>query len=143
MSWALNDYATEYYSKGFEAFNRVYFYWLNKKKRQIHLNPPATPKSAKSDTIDLFFGSIDDKIQLVLDQENIDRENFELEINAFRSKLRNEMFVENRVTTKLFWQKNPLEFPNLYEIAIISLNVQSYTAFIERFFSICGVVCTR
>ena len=119
------------------------FYWLNKKKRQIHLNPPATPKSAKSDTSDLFFGSIDDKIQLVLDQENIDRENFELEINAFRSKLRNEMFVENRVTTKLFWQKNPLEFPNLYEIAIISLNVQSYTAFIERFFSICGVVCTR
>jgi hypothetical protein len=36
-----------------------------------------------------------------------------------------------------------LEFPSLYEIAIILLIIQSSQAFIERFFNICGVVCTK
>ena len=51
--------------------------------------------------------------------------------------------TQNPISTKLFWQKNALQLPNLYEIALVLLNVQASSAFIERFFSICGVVCSR
>ena len=71
------------------------------------------------------------------------RESFEIEVNAFRLKIKNEMFVEKPLSTILFWLQNSLQFPMLYKLAKVLLNVQSSSAFIERFFSICGVVCTR
>ena len=73
----------------------------------------------------------------------MERESVELEINALRLKVKDQMFIENPISTKLFWQKNALQLPNLYEIALVLLNVQASSAFIERFFSICGVVCSR
>ena len=105
---------------------------------------PKTPVSAKSDSSDYFFGSFsDEKQDKILNQENLQRESIQIEINAFPVKIRNELSNANSTTTKLFWQNNALEFPSLREIAIILLNIQSSSAFIERFFSICGVVCTR
>ena len=105
---------------------------------------PKTPVSAKSDSSDYFFGSFsDEKQDKILNQENLQRESIQIEINAFRVKIKSELSNANSTTTKLFWQNNALEFPSLREIAIILLNIQSSSAFIERFFSICGVVCTR
>ena len=105
---------------------------------------PKTPVSAKSDSSDYFFGSFsDEKQDNILNQENLQRESIQIEINAFRVKIKNELSNANSTTTKLFWQNNALEFPSLKEIAIILINIQSSSAFIERFFSICGVVCTR
>jgi hypothetical protein len=105
---------------------------------------PKTPVSAKSDASDYFFGSFsDEKQNKILNQENLQRESIQIEINAFRVKIKNELSNANSTTTKLFWQNNALEFSSLKEIAIILLNIQSSSAFIERFFSICGVVCTR
>ena len=105
---------------------------------------PKTPVSAKSDSSDYFFGSFsDEKQDKILNQENLQRESIQIEINAFRVKIKNELSNANSTTTKLFWQNNALEFPSLKEIAIILINIQSSSAFIERFFSICGVVCTR
>ena len=66
----------------------------------------------------------------------MERESVELEINALRLKVKDQMFIENPISTKLFWQKNALQLPNLYEIALVLLNVQASSAFIERFFSI-------
>ena len=62
---------------------------------------------------------------------------------ALRLKIKEEMFVNNPIATKTLRLKNISEIPNLYELAIILLNVQLSSAFIERFFSVCGVVCTR
>ena len=105
---------------------------------------PKTPVSAKSDASDYFFGSFsNEKQNKILNQENLQRESIQIEINAFRVKIKNELSNANSSTTKLFWQNNALEFSSLKEIAIILLNIQSSSAFIERFFSICGVVCTR
>jgi hypothetical protein len=73
----------------------------------------------------------------------VERESVESQINALRLKVKDQMFIENPISTKLFWQKNALQLPNLYEIALVLLNVQASSAFIERFFSICGVVCSR
>jgi hypothetical protein len=73
----------------------------------------------------------------------VERESVELEINALRLKVKDQIFIENPISTKLFRQKNALQLPNLYEIALVLLDVQAFSAFIERFFSICGVVCSR
>ncbi len=73
----------------------------------------------------------------------MERESVELEINALRLKVKDQIFIENPISTKLFRQKNALQLPNLYEIALVLLDVQAFSAFIERFFSICGVVCSR
>ena len=62
---------------------------------------------------------------------------------ALRLKIKEEMFVNNPIATKTFRLKNISEMPNLYELAVILLNVQLSSAFIERVFSVCGVVCTR
>ncbi len=51
----------------------------------------------------------------------MERESVELEINALRLKVKDQMFIENPLSTKLFWQKNALQLPNLYEIALVFL----------------------
>ncbi len=64
----------------------------------------------------------------------MERASVELEINALRLKVKDQMFIEYPISTKLFWQKNALKLPNLYEIALVLSNVQAFSAFIERFF---------
>ena len=77
---------------------------------------PKTPVSAKSDSSDYFFGSFsDEKQDKILNQENLQRESIQIEINAFRVKIKNELSNANSTTTKLFWQNNSLEFPSLKE----------------------------
>ena len=44
---------------------------------------------------------------------------------------------------KIILEENSVKFPMLYKLALVLLNIQSSSAFIERFFSICGVFCTR
>jgi hypothetical protein len=48
---------------------------------------------------------------------------------------------ENNVETKLFWQQNKNRFPYLSEAAMQLLNIPASSAFIERFFSLCGAIC--
>ena len=44
-------------------------------------------------------------------------------------------------STHTFWKENIKEFPLLSELALILLNIPASSAFIERFYSICGNVC--
>jgi hypothetical protein len=76
------------------------------------------------------------EIDKSLKQKQIDNE-----INNFRMKILDEMFKSNTISTIQFWKKYTSTFPNLSKLALILLTTQSSPAFIERFFSICGVVC--
>ena len=44
-------------------------------------------------------------------------------------------------STKKFWTANSSKFPNLTRLALVLLNISCSNAFIERFFSICGIIC--
>jgi tRNA/tmRNA/rRNA uracil-C5-methylase (TrmA/RlmC/RlmD family) len=143
-NWVTDNYAKEYYSKGYEALIRVYYQLIKRKQQSKVVLSPKTPKSAKSDSTDYFFSAFKNNKEEEFNRtEAVERESVELEINALRLKVKDQMFIENPISTKLFWQRNALQLPNLYEIALILLNVQASSAFIERFFSICGVVCSR
>ena len=48
----------------------------------------------------------------------------------------------NRISSSVvFWQTYQVRLPNLSKLALILLNIPASSAFVERFFSICGVVC--
>ncbi len=44
-------------------------------------------------------------------------------------------------STKKFWAANSSKFPNLTRLALVLLNISCSSAFIEQFFSICGIIC--
>ena len=50
-----------------------------------------------------------------------------------------KMLDEDCTSTRRFWLKNQSTLPNLYKLAKKLLNIQ---AFVERYFSICGIICT-
>ena len=43
-------------------------------------------------------------------------------------------------STRRFWQNKANELPILYELACILLNIPSSSSYVERFFSVCGIV---
>ena len=46
-------------------------------------------------------------------------------------------------STRSFWKKSAVLFPNLTKAALILYNIPASSAFIERFFSICGITCRK
>ena len=49
--------------------------------------------------------------------------------------------IKNAKSTAAFWSENKDDLPKLFELQIILLNIPATSSFIERFFSICGIVC--
>jgi hypothetical protein len=43
-------------------------------------------------------------------------------------------------TTKAFWEKYEKKMPNLFELALLLTHIPPSSSFIERFFSVCGIV---
>ena len=67
------------------------------------------------------------------------------EIEKFSEILSQELFKRNNPqypvkTNKSFWLEHKKLMPILAELALILLSIKASSAFIERFFSICGVV---
>ena len=63
------------------------------------------------------------------------------EITYFSNLLSDENFIKKTKSTAQFWDINKKEMPNLFELQIIILNISAGSSFIERFFSISGIVC--
>jgi hypothetical protein len=75
-------------------------------------------------------------------QKEIFKKEIEVEVENFRKLLcrNNSKIINETNSTKDFWIKNSSLFPKISELAKILLNINSSSAFIERFFSICGFV---
>jgi hypothetical protein len=64
------------------------------------------------------------------------------EVSLFRKLLIDEdMFGEDCISTRRFWLQYKSQLPNLFLLSKKLLNIQASTAFVERFFSICGIIC--
>ena len=84
-----------------------------------------------------------------------DEENVSEELNTSAQALRMEKehfillisrIVENDYeaqTSQTFWNENKKKLPNLFNAACFLLTVPASSAFVERFFSICGVICKK
>ena len=49
----------------------------------------------------------------------------------------------SKISTRQFWSKYKLSMPNLYKLFLYVLTISASSAIIERYFSICGVVCKQ
>lgn len=69
------------------------------------------------------------------------RSDLESEKAIFLNLIKDKCISANSTTS--FWKRFQSKLPNLSIVARQLLNIPASSAFIERFFSICGVVCTQ
>ena len=85
----------------------------------------------------------DSQIEKRHTEENYLKLQLENEVSLFRNFLIKEKMLEDDcISTKRFWLRYKSALPNLFKLALKLLNIQASTAFIERFFSICGIICS-
>jgi hypothetical protein len=72
--------------------------------------------------------------------ENLKKREIENEINDFWKTILEEMLKKDSTSTVQFWMKHSIKFPHMSKLALLLSTIQSTSAFIERFFSVCGVV---
>ena len=75
--------------------------------------------------------------------ERKQRKELQEEVAEYSVLVSSQTFKESSWSTKEFWLKHKQQFPKLFQLALILSNVPTSTAFIERFFSICGVICKK
>jgi hypothetical protein len=88
-------------------------------------------------------GNNESQIEKRRTEENYLKLQLENEVSLFHNFLIKEKMLEDDcVSTKRFWLRHKSALPNLFKLALKILNIQASTAFIERFFSICGIICS-
>ena len=75
-------------------------------------------------------------------REEILKKDISKEIDIFRKLLciNNSKIIKECSSTSKFWLSHKLELPNLFNLVLILMNINASSAFIERYFSICGFV---
>ena len=102
---------------------------------------------AKSDDdMDLFNSLVDvEKVASNIDKTNVVSFQLSLEIDKevkeFTLILTETSF--KKLCTRQFWIKYQLRMPNLYKLFLYFMTISASSAIIERYFSICGVVCKQ
>jgi hypothetical protein len=79
----------------------------------------------------------EDEVNTFLIEQQLDTE-----LKSFSVMVYSRKNIESIVNTKSFWIKFCETFPLLFKLTLILLNINSSSAFIERYFSICGAICT-
>ena len=110
------------------------------------LKTPNQTKSVNSDGGDTFlrnfFANDENNLQQTLEiNENLKKREIENEINDFWKTILEEMLKKDSTSTVQFWMKHSIKFPHMSKLALLLSTIQSTSAFIERFFSVCGDVC--
>ena len=107
-------------------------------------NNNETTSSIDSDN--LYYGIAEDvdpnnkDAGLLLDKFESD---VQIEINMLKDIFSSVDVMKNIKNTKEFWRANKITLPILYEFATVVLSIPASSAYIERFFSFSGVVCTN
>jgi hypothetical protein len=154
--WRKIDYFNDYQTKGLSSLKEIFILVIHEKekikrklkkttdeqmKASLNLNKP--PASAMSDKV---FNNMIESEELNFDyDETLDDLQINLlvddEIMKFTKIIREKSFLEENFTTKQFWLKHKTLIPNLFNLSLIILNILPSSSVIERFFSICGVIC--
>ena len=103
------------------------------------LNPEL--EENKSDD-DYFSDSDEDKnhAQEIIEFMQINQ--IEKEIESFCELVKSDDFIKSRTSANSFWLKSQDHYPHLSKLFLKTM-INSSSAIIERFFSICGVINTQ
>lgn len=104
-----------------------------------NLKTPSTAASISNTFFSKFFPDNEKRQESQLDEE-IFKNSLQAEVEKYKAFLieKNYYNLHNISSSKCFWLKNSTTYPLLTKLASILLNINSSSAFIERYFSICG-----
>ena len=157
-----NTHNVDLFNKALESINDVYFALIydesqetqvqdnqveNELEKSIALAPLSS--SGSSDSLDYakgFFKEAD------LTKETTTKmpcsrfltiHELKKEVVEFEKLITDINFKSSKMTTREFWLNHETKFPHLTQLAKCVLNTCASSAFIERFFSICGAICDQ
>ena len=118
----------------------------NKSLENLSKTPTSTSTSSNTQNIaaddeafDLFYQSFElDHVEQNKKQFNIEQL-VEKEKELYVNILRNCEFT-NKTSYEDFWYARRKEMPYLYKLSLMYYNIPTSSAYVERFFSICGIV---
>lgn len=135
--------------KGLNSLKTVYlkfFYDETENNRdEVVLRLPLSTNDQR-DSEALFFKQL-------MNDGAIQKKNKEPEIYKIEVELEKEILILadilaqaeklKDITNRTFWNEYMDEMPRLARLALVLLNLSVSSAFIERFFSICGIICKK
>ena len=96
----------------------------------------STSSDSLNRSFDLYFGdSSEDETKSPIISKKV---SLTEELKRFKYILNN--INHQKIESKKFWKDNKSSLPLLYELWLILRNISSSSAYVERFFSICGIV---
>jgi hypothetical protein len=143
--WYNRSFSKTYTLKGIESIVEVVSRFL-----PINKETNTGLKRVNNKTTGRNTESSDEKSALEKFSQNSESETEETSNVGFMEKLKHEKdsfinLLDNTdlktIKTSKFWELNSNLFPNIIRVALILRNISSNSSFIERFFSISGVVC--
>ncbi len=106
--------------------------------------PQASPPSTASSVTDnqFYYPVEEEEFQRNEGHLTLFKRALQREIDCFlQNFIDTETINENLKNSNEFWKKNRQKMPILYNLMIKIVSIPASTAYIERFFSVCGVVC--
>ena len=107
-----------------------------------------TPKTADSDQ--LFFAGMFQEEDELENTESVraalnlkKTEEINLEIRKFSDLIATDGFAKTNSSSNQFWKNNKQDYSHLCTLFIMFNAISASSAYIERFFSICGIISTQ
>ena len=151
--------AKKYFTEGIDAIEEAYFHFFpatlpttaipNEQTRKEQQTPKPTQQMQSPNTLSIFKKFLSKKVDenhVPISVDTLARtQKIELkkEVGEFSNLVASEEFSKVRWSTKQFWQSHQLKFPKLFKLSRVLLNIPTSSAFIERFFSICGIISKK
>jgi len=154
-----NGESLDHFKKGVDCLKEVYLS-IFPVQQQLFLEASTTdgltqsetPNTAKSTNSEFVFETFYDMIGDKDEDKHIFNSQVELikrrneldaEIKIFTSKLLDPRIRKGDCSSKEFWIENFDNLPNLSKLYIALSTIPGSSSFIERFFSLCGIVCSK
>lgn len=146
--WLNKNFCENILREGLNSLKTVYLkLFYDQKDSEEDNTILSLPSNSESDGEGQFFNDLmkDDDFE----QNNKESEMIKIELELEREviKLAELLSKHDKISkinsNKKFWQKNIDEMPRLTRLATVLLNINVSSAFIERFFSICGIICKK
>ena len=151
----------DHFQKGLDSLKDVYLNMLVPKVNNVNEANEvlSTQSSSKSEShLEDEKSSASQASSCVYSEDELEKKNVYNEFNLApfisnkKVELENEIKEFNLIlqamklekkqmfTTKAFWEKYEKKMPNLFELALLLTHIPPSSSFIERFFSVCGIV---
>jgi hypothetical protein len=154
-----NGESIDHFKKGVDCLKEVYFSFFPVSQQLVQeasttdeLTQSETPNTAKSTNSEFVFETFyqmvgdkdEDRFLFNSQVELLKRRNeLDAEIKLFTSKLLDPRIRNGGCSSKEFWIENFDILPNLSKLYIALSTIPGSSSFIERFFSLCGIVCSK